>query len=249
MVRTAGPSRARSPISPPTATARTSSSSRVLRPGTDLLGSELAWDGRWEVEPGEPPYKTRIVVVRPEDPARFNGTVVVLWNNVSAGYENFGGGDSPDSTKAATPALRSRPSVVGVHGAPVDPQGLLAWDPERYGSLSIPSDDYSFDIFTQAASVVGPDRADHGVDPMGGLEVRRLIAEGSVTVRSPPRDVSQRDPARDRQLRRLPAHHVLRRRSTARGRRRRHDGPGRRRWRASHSGGSPPVPRRPGAYP
>ncbi|MGO9856053.1 MAG: alpha/beta hydrolase domain-containing protein [Acidimicrobiales bacterium] len=143
-------------------------------------GSELAWDGRWEVEPrGSAPYKTRIVVVRPEDPARFNGTVVVLWNNVSAGYENFGGGDSPELYEGGYACVAVTTQRVGVHGAPVDPQGLLAWDPERYGSLSIPSDDYSFDIFTQAASVVGPDRADHGVDPMGGLEVRRLIAEGA----------------------------------------------------------------------
>jgi len=35
-------------------------------------------------------------VVRPEDPAVFNGTVVVFWNNVSAGYENIGGGESPE---------------------------------------------------------------------------------------------------------------------------------------------------------
>jgi hypothetical protein len=104
---------------------------------------------------------------------------VVLWNNVSAGYENFGGGDSPEVYEGGYAYAAVTTQRVGVHGAPVNPQGLLAWDPERYGSLSIPSDDYSFDIFTQAASVVGPDRADDGVDPMGGLEVRRLIAEGA----------------------------------------------------------------------
>ncbi len=143
-------------------------------------GCEQSWDGRWQVEPrGTAPYKTRIVVVRPDDPARFNGTVVVLWNNVSAGYENFGGGDSPELYEGGYACAAVTTQRVGVHGVPVNPQGLLAWDPERYGSLSIPSDDYSFDIFTQAADVVGPDRADDGVDPMGGLEVRRLIAEGA----------------------------------------------------------------------
>ena len=47
---------------------------------------------------------------------------------------------------------------VGVHGVGEYPMGLVAWDPDRYGSLSIPSDDYSYDIFTQPAQVVGPRR-------------------------------------------------------------------------------------------
>jgi hypothetical protein len=143
-------------------------------------GSELSWDGRWRVEPlGTAPYKTRILVVRPEDPARFNGTVVVFWNNVSAGYENIGGGDSPEVFAGGYAYAAVTTQRVGVHGTAVNPQGLAAWDPERYGSLSIPSDDYSFDIFTQAARVLGPDRGDDGLDPMGGLEVRRLIAAGA----------------------------------------------------------------------
>jgi hypothetical protein len=45
--------------------------------------------------------------------------------------------------------------------------------------LSIPGDDYSYDIFTQAAGVVAPDRPRDGVDPMGGLEVQRLVAQGA----------------------------------------------------------------------
>ncbi len=67
---------------------------------------------------------------------------------------------------------------MGVHGVPPNPQGLQAWDPERYGSLSIPSDDYSYDIFTKAATAVAHDRPQTGVDPLGGLEVQRLIATG-----------------------------------------------------------------------
>ena len=60
-------------------------------------GGELGRDGRWQVEPaGTAPYRTRLLVLRPDDPARFNGTVLVNWNNVSAGYENLGGGDSPE---------------------------------------------------------------------------------------------------------------------------------------------------------
>jgi hypothetical protein len=143
-------------------------------------GSELGWDGQWQVEPVEiAPYKTRMVVVRPSNPADFNGTVIVLWNNVSAGYENFGGGDSPELFEGGYAFAAVSAQRVGVHGSPADSQGLLAWDPERYGSLSIPSDDYSFDIFTQAADLVAPDRPQGDPDLMGGLQVRRLIAQGA----------------------------------------------------------------------
>ncbi len=143
-------------------------------------GTELGWDGRWRAEPVETsPYKTRMVVVRPVDPAAFNGTVIVLWNNVSAGYENFGGGDSPEVFEGGYAYAAVSAQRVGVHGTLDDPQGLRAWDPERYGSLSIPGDDYSFDIFTQAANVVAPERSREGLDPMGGLEVRRLFAQGA----------------------------------------------------------------------
>jgi Alpha/beta hydrolase domain len=49
---------------------------------------DLTFDGRWTAEPaGEAPYRTRILVVIPTDPARFNGTVLVDWINVSAGFE------------------------------------------------------------------------------------------------------------------------------------------------------------------
>src|ERR1700736_1955221 len=48
----------------------------------------LGEDGRWTVEPGgKAPFMTRLVVVRPRNPARFNGTVIVEWLNVSAGTD------------------------------------------------------------------------------------------------------------------------------------------------------------------
>ena len=143
-------------------------------------GTQLGRDGRWRVAPVETsPYETRMVIVRPVDPAGFNGTVILLWNNVSAGYENFGGGDSAELLEGGYAYAAVSVQRVGVHGQPDDPQGLRSWDPDRYGSLSIPSDDYSFDIFTQAANLVAPDRPREPLDPMGGLEVRRLVAQGA----------------------------------------------------------------------
>jgi Alpha/beta hydrolase domain len=142
-------------------------------------GSELGWDGRWTVEPvGRSPYRTRLLVVRPADPRAFHGTLLVFWNNVSAGYEHIGGGESPEIFEGGYAYVAVTTQRVGVHGVPPTPQGLQAWDPERYGSLSIPSDDYSYDIYTQAATAVSPGRPLTGVDPLGGLEVRRMIATG-----------------------------------------------------------------------
>ena len=55
--------------------------------------SSLAPDGRWQATPtAEAEYRTRILVVRPEDPARFNGTVIPNWQNVSAGVEQIAPG-------------------------------------------------------------------------------------------------------------------------------------------------------------
>ena len=103
-------------------------------------------------------------VYRPLDPARFNGTVIVVWNNVSAGHELFF--DSLGVFDEGFAVVCATVQKVGVDGLPPAPVGLKAWDPERYGSLSIPSDDYSYDIFTQVARAVAPDRPTGPVDPL-----------------------------------------------------------------------------------
>ena len=142
-------------------------------------GSTLDRDGTWSVEACETqPFKTRFVVYRPSDPATFNGTVIVSWNNVSAGHDLFGG-DSLEVLEGGYAFVGVTTQRVGVHGIAPMNLGLVDWDKERDGSLSISSDDYSFDIFTQAARAVAPDRSREGVDPMGGLDVRHLVALGA----------------------------------------------------------------------
>ena len=160
-------------------TGPTSTSSRVRPPATGRRRAPSSVvDGRWAAEPsGTAPYRTRVVVYRPVDPERFNGTVVLHWNNVTAGYDLFSG-DTPEILDGGYAFAGVTTQRVGVHGLPVAPQGLQAWDPERYATLSITSDDDSFDIFTQAARAVGPDR-DRTTDPLGGLDVERVIAMGS----------------------------------------------------------------------
>ena len=144
----------------------------------ELVDGSHGEDGRWNTRRADDTadFRTRLLVVRPADPSTFNGTVIVFWLNVTAGYELGSAGGE---------ALRGYAWVgvsaqkVGIDGFPQDPQGLKAWDPERYGSLVHPGDAYSYDIFAQAARAVGPGRDREGTDPMGGLAVERLIAAGA----------------------------------------------------------------------
>ena len=144
----------------------------------ELAQGSHSEDGQWSTRPAaaKADYRTRMLVVRPEDAAAFNGTVIVFWLNVTAGFEL----GSPSSE-----ALRGYAWVgvsaqkVGVDGFTENPAGLKAWDPTRYGSLVHPGDAYSYDIFTQAAKAVAPERDRQGVDPMAGLAVERLIAAGA----------------------------------------------------------------------
>jgi hypothetical protein len=142
------------------------------------LGAQLSRDGHWRVEAaGSAPFRTRMLVYRPSDGARFNGTVVLTWNNVTAGYDLFGA-ESRELFEGGYALVCLTTQKVGIDGLPPQPQGLAAWDPKRYGTLTIPSDDYSYDIFTQGALAVGRNRSGP-VDPMAGLDVRRIVAQGA----------------------------------------------------------------------
>ena len=142
-------------------------------------GTEWGRDGHWSAEPnGTVPFTTRLLVYRPADPARFNGTVVVSWNNVTAGYELFGA-ESAEFLDGGYAVVAATVQRVGVTGFPTDSQGLAAWDPTRYGSLSIPTDDASYDIFTRVARTVGANRDRTGTDPLAGLDVQRVIGMGA----------------------------------------------------------------------
>jgi hypothetical protein len=144
-----------------------------------VAGAEWGRDGTWQAEPsGAMPFKTRFLVYRPADPKAFNGTVVVCWNNVTAGYELFHG-ESPEVLEGGYAYVCASVQRAGVHGFPTHPQGLVAWDPQRYGELSIPSDEGSYGIYAAIGRAVGPERDRAGVDPLGGLAVKKVIAAGA----------------------------------------------------------------------
>ncbi len=132
----------------------------------------LSSDGRWSVLPvGSARYRTRMIVRRPADPRRFNGTVVVEWLNVSAGSDI-----APDWSFAHTELMREGFAWVGVSAQKVGVDAAKNGDPARYGSLVHPGDQYSYDIYSQAGQAVGHP---NGVDPLAGLRrSRRLIADG-----------------------------------------------------------------------
>jgi hypothetical protein len=144
----------------------------------DVDDSTARRDGRWQAEvAGEAAFRTRLLVYRPQDPARFNGTVILNWNNVTAGYDLFGA-ESLELFEGGFAMVFLTTQKVGIEGLPPVRQGLAHWDRSRYGTLSIPSDDYAYDVFTQAALAVGPDRR-RDPDPLGGLDVRRVIGWGA----------------------------------------------------------------------
>jgi hypothetical protein len=143
---------------------------------------ELAEDGRWKAAPaGSSPFTTRAVVVRPSDPAKFNGTVVVEWLNVT------GGGDwAPDWSAAHRVILREGFAWIGVTVQKLGIEGtanfgfgglrpLKVLDPKRYAELSHPGDAFAYDIYSQAG------RAARGVDGsnlLGTLKAKRVLATG-----------------------------------------------------------------------
>jgi Alpha/beta hydrolase domain len=144
----------------------------------------LSEDGRWQVEEsGRAPYKTRMVVFRPEDEQDFNGTVYVEWLNVTAGFDTSAVWSLTHNHMMASGAawIGVSAQAGGVQGSDfvlpgAAPGGVRGNDPERYGSLTHPGDLSSFDIFTQAGIAAAGD-AD-GPKPLDGLQPERVIAIG-----------------------------------------------------------------------
>lgn len=126
-------------------------------------------------------YRTRFLVRRPTDGARFNGRVLVEWMNVSMGYD----------VDVVYPGveemlLREGWAYVGVSAQPVGVNHLVRWDPERYGALVHPGtpegetprfvrgESYSDGVFSDVARLL---RSGDGERILGG-SVERLLAHG-----------------------------------------------------------------------
>jgi len=126
------------------------------------------------------PFTTRLVVVRPAEASKFNGTAVVEWLNVSAGTDL-----AADWSALHREIVRDGFAYVGVSAQKVGIEGgpSLAPDtppikkanPTRYGGLSHPGDAFAYDIYSQAARAV---RGAAGTKVLGPLTAKRLLATG-----------------------------------------------------------------------
>jgi hypothetical protein len=146
----------------------------------------LGTDGKWTVTPGATAaYKTRMVVYRPANRKRFNGTVIIEWLNVSGGIDA-----APDWLQAHTGLVREgfawvgvSAQYLGIEGGPglvpipgVPTMNVKSVDPARYGSLFHPGDGFSYDIYSQTGAALRSPPS--GIDPLGGLKAKRFIAAG-----------------------------------------------------------------------
>lgn len=143
--------------------------------------ADLRPDGHWLAAPsGEAEYVTRFVVLTPADHARFNGTVLVEWLNVSGGI------DAPAVWLMAHREMaRSGCAYVAVSVQRVGVEGgtsllgaqmsLKSQDPQRYSALHHPGDAFSYDIFSRVGLLI-KDAARNGV--LGELRPQHVVAVG-----------------------------------------------------------------------
>jgi hypothetical protein len=130
---------------------------------------------------GPYPYKTRIVVRRPISRKDFNGTVLLEWANVTAGYDSDAhwAVSWKHFMRSGYAWVSVSAQRVGIH-QPVT--GLRAWSLTRYGSLDVTvggtilDDSLCYDIYAQVAQAI---QCPKGIDPMGGLPVKLIIAMGA----------------------------------------------------------------------
>lgn len=121
-------------------------------------------------------YQTKLTVRRPADPKKFNGTVIVEWNNVTAGHDL-----DIDWYQIHDYLMRSGYTYIAVTPQRIGVEALKVWNKDRYGKLdvtadgTITNDALSYDIFADAARAV---RHPNGVDLLGGLKPQWLFATG-----------------------------------------------------------------------
>ncbi len=154
---------------------------------TAFKADSMPSDGKWTITPTTTAsYKTRILVRRPTNPAHFNGTVIVEWMNVSAGES------APDwdflnpmlmrdgyayvAVSAQALGVDGGKSLLGTpNAAGATPSGgLVGGEPDRYGSLHHPGDQYALDMFAQIGQAL---RATQPA-ALGGLKPKHTLAIG-----------------------------------------------------------------------
>jgi Alpha/beta hydrolase domain len=151
----------------------------------EFRASSQPADGRWTLASkptSSAPYRTRIIVRRPASASKFNGTVIIEWMNVS------GGESAPDWMYMNPALMREGYAYVGVSAQALGVEGgtailgvggpsagLVNQEPDRYGSLHHPGDQYALDMFAQIGLAL---RNPHGSSVLGSLRPRHVVAVG-----------------------------------------------------------------------
>ena len=127
------------------------------------------------------PYESRMLVRLPSEPRKFNGTVIVEWLNVT-------GGNDLETTWPVEGSylMQHGYGYVGVSAQLVGADFLPTWDAKRYAGIVHPGDEFSFDIFSQAMQALRDPIENRavlggvtGIDPMRGMTVKHLVANGA----------------------------------------------------------------------
>lgn len=139
-------------------------------------------DGFWTVAANaEAAFTTRLVIYRPSDPAKFSGTVLVEWINVSPATDV-----APVWMWAHREMIRAGHIWIGIsvqraglegggfYQGPAPP--LKQADPQRYAKLALPGDAFAFDIYARATRHL---RAAIGRDLLHAYIPRRFLSIGA----------------------------------------------------------------------
>jgi len=114
---------------------------------------------------GGMPYKTRIVIRKPKDTARFNGLILAESMHPSGNPWVF----------HFTQVYAMSNGVIGLEILTSTPAGLAAANEARYKELVVPNGAAN-DILAQVGALI---KSDHKDNPLGGLIVRKMILAGS----------------------------------------------------------------------
>ena len=135
------------------------------------FGSAWNSNGNWKIAVSQSnvPYTTRLLVRYPRNPAKFNGTVILEWSNVTTG-----GDQDPVWSEVGEEAIRQGYAFATVTAQKAGMEDLVRWDPTRYAGLGDNNDGQSYSVFTQAAEAMRSD----GATLLGGLTPKRVIGMG-----------------------------------------------------------------------
>ena len=111
------------------------------------------------------PYKTRIVIRKPSDNAKFSGLILAESMHPSGNPWMF----------HFTHVYSMSSGIIGVEILTTDPQGITERNPERYKDLRI-ANGQANEILAQVGALLKSNRGDN---PLIGLPIRKMVLAGS----------------------------------------------------------------------